>query len=86
MHLRFARDDCFHDGWDKERHDFSRANGLLADNAITNGRAPGERINRVVTFTGQSLSGPPDTIPPTQSVPVIRQHPKEPRRDLSLLR
>ncbi len=63
MHLRFARDDHFHDGWDNERLDFSRLNGLLAENAITNGRSAGERINRVVTFTGQSLSGPPDTIP-----------------------
>jgi putative SOS response-associated peptidase YedK len=25
-------------------------------------------------------------VAPTQSVPVIRQHPKEPRRDLSLIR
>ena len=63
MHLRYARDDRFHDGWDNERLDFSRTNGLLADNAITNGRSPAERVNRVVTFTGQSLSGPPETIP-----------------------
>ena len=26
------------------------------------------------------------TLPPTQSVPVIRQNPKEPRRELSLVR
>jgi hypothetical protein len=63
MHLRFARDDQFHDGWDNERLDFSRLNGLLADNAITDGRSTSERVNRVVTFTGQSLTGPPDTIP-----------------------
>jgi len=63
MYWRYARDDRYHDGWDNERLDFSRANGLLADNAITNGRAAGERVSRVVTFTGQSLSGPPDTIP-----------------------
>jgi hypothetical protein len=62
MYLRYARDDRFHDGWDNERLDFSRRNGLLADNEITNGRSPNERVNRVVTFTGQSLSGPPDTI------------------------
>jgi hypothetical protein len=59
MHLRFARDDDFHDGWDNERLEFSRGNRLLADNAITNGRSMRERVNRVVTFTGQSLSGPP---------------------------
>jgi hypothetical protein len=63
MYLRFVRDDRFKDGWDNERLDFSRANGLLADNEITNGRAASERVNRVVTFTGQSLSGPDNTIP-----------------------
>jgi len=63
MHLRFARDDDFHDGWDNERLEFSRSNRLLADNAITNGRSIRERVNRVVTFTGQSLSGPPDALP-----------------------
>lgn len=63
MHLLYARDDRFHDGWDNERLDFSRTNGLLANNIITNGRSAGERVNRVVTFTGQSLSGPPGTIP-----------------------
>lgn len=62
MHLRFARDDDFHDGWDNERLEFSRANRLLADNAITNGRSVKERVNRVVTFTGQSLSGPPGAL------------------------
>jgi hypothetical protein len=63
MHLRFARDDDFHDGWDSERLEFSRTNRLLADNAITRGRSASERVNRVVTFTGQSLSGPPDALP-----------------------
>lgn len=62
MYLRVARDDRFHDGWDNERLDFSRVNGLLGENAITNGRSTNERVNRVVTFTGQSLSGPPDAI------------------------
>lgn len=62
MHLRFARDDRFHDGWDNERLDFSRANGLLGHNPITDGRSPNETVKRVVTFTGQSLSGPPDAI------------------------
>jgi hypothetical protein len=62
MHLRYARDDAFHDGWDNERLVFSRANGLLAQNAITDGRSASEVVNRVVTFTGQSLSGPPDAI------------------------
>ena len=37
---------------------FSRENGLLMDHAITRGRDARERINRVVTFMGQSLKGP----------------------------
>jgi len=34
---------------------FSRENKLLADHPITNGRNASERVNRVVSFTGQSL-------------------------------
>ena len=37
---------------------FSRATGLLLDHPITRGRDSSERINRIITFTGQSLSGP----------------------------
>jgi len=37
---------------------FTRANGLLTDNAITRGRNKAERVDRVITFTGQSLSIP----------------------------
>ncbi|MDM9385397.1 hypothetical protein QUB80_32605 [Chlorogloeopsis sp. ULAP01] len=37
---------------------FSRENKLLADHPITQGRNPQERINRIMTFTGQSLSIP----------------------------
>lgn len=37
---------------------FSRDSGSLADHPITNGRNPAERVNRVLTFTGQSLSVP----------------------------
>ena len=49
--------------YDKELHNilFSRDNKLLMDHPITRGRAPDERINRVVTFTGQSLKGPADS-------------------------
>jgi len=38
---------------------FTRALGLLGDHAITRGRDKTERIDRVATFTGQSLTGPP---------------------------
>lgn len=40
---------------------FSRENGLLGDHPITVGRNRRERVNRVVAFTGQSLSGPPQS-------------------------
>lgn len=39
---------------------FSRANGLLADHAITNGRDAEEQVNLVMTFTGQALRPPPE--------------------------
>ena len=41
---------------------FSRANKLLLDHPITRGRNDAERINRIVTFTGQSLSGPKGSV------------------------
>ena len=37
---------------------FTRDNGLLMDHSITKGRDASERINRVITFTGQSIKGP----------------------------
>jgi len=37
---------------------FSRENKRLLDHSITNGRNESERINQVITFTGQSLKGP----------------------------
>jgi hypothetical protein len=63
MYLAFARDDLHHQGWDNERLVFSRANGLLTTCPITEGRTARERIDRVVTFTGQSLSVPPGAVP-----------------------
>jgi hypothetical protein len=63
MYLAFARDNENHSGWDNERLRFSRANGLLTPGPITDGRTPEERIESVVTFTGQSLSVPPGAIP-----------------------
>lgn len=41
---------------------FSRENGLLADHPITRGRNPNEQVNRVMTFTGQSLRGPEGSV------------------------
>ena len=40
---------------------FSRENKLLAVHPITEGRNENERINRVLSFTGQSLKGPEDS-------------------------
>jgi hypothetical protein len=42
---------------------FSRENRALADNAITRGRNNSEQISRVMSFTGQSLKGPPESVP-----------------------
>src|SRR5712691_5298278 len=59
---------------------YSRDNGLLMDHPITKGRDASERINRIMTFTGQSIKGPAgstvllkladtakDTPPPSQA-------------------
>jgi len=40
--------------------EFTRANGLLKQHAITDGRDSTERVDRVVAFGGQSLKGPAD--------------------------
>lgn len=45
---------------------FTRANNLLGEHAITRGRDASERINTIITFTGQSLKGP------TGSVALLR--------------
>jgi hypothetical protein len=41
---------------------FSRDNKLLASHPITEGRDQNERLNRVQSFTGQSLKGPADGV------------------------
>ena len=41
---------------------FSRENHLLLDHPITNGRGGAEKINRIMSFTGQSLAGPKDSV------------------------
>jgi len=40
---------------------FSRENKLLASHPIVDGRNEKERVNRVLTFTGQSLKGPEES-------------------------
>lgn len=46
---------CKCPGWTIE---YSRKNGLLRQHPISEGRNPSERLNRVVTFGGSSLSAP----------------------------
>jgi hypothetical protein len=41
---------------------FSRDNKLLTTHPITEGRDQNERLNRVQSFTGQSLKGPEDSV------------------------
>lgn len=41
---------------------FSRENHLLLDHPITNGRGGAEKVNKVMSFTGQSLAGPKDSV------------------------
>lgn len=53
--------------YDKESNNrsrivFTREKGLLTDHPITQGREATERINRVITFAGQSLRGPEGSV------------------------
>ncbi len=41
---------------------FTRQANLLGDHAITRGRNPSEQVNRIMTFTGQSLKGPEGSV------------------------
>ena len=41
---------------------YTRESGRLADHPITRGRNDSERINKIITFTGQSLKGPGDSL------------------------
>jgi hypothetical protein len=41
---------------------FTRKNNLLGDHPITKGRDDSEKINRIQTFTGQSLKGPAGSV------------------------
>lgn len=40
---------------------YTRASGRLADHPVTRGRNESERVNKIMTFTGQSLKGPADS-------------------------
>ncbi|HLG94069.1 MAG TPA: hypothetical protein VI546_04465 [candidate division Zixibacteria bacterium] len=55
--------NCDTGSTDKSQLVFSRENGLLTDCPITQGRDSTERIGRVVSFTGQSLTVPENCTP-----------------------
>jgi hypothetical protein len=42
---------------------FTRERGLIGQHPINEGRAPQERVNRVITYVGQSLKGPEGSAP-----------------------
>lgn len=42
---------------------YTRESGRLADHPVTRGRNDSERVNKIITFTGQSLKGPADATP-----------------------
>lgn len=60
---------------------FSRADGLLPDHPITNGRDPAEQIHRVMTFTGQALRPPDRAVSLLTLSATAREYPDRPSRE-----
>lgn len=56
---------------------FSRENGLLLSHPVTEGRDPTERVERVISFTGQSLAGAQGSLPFLQLAPTAREYPSQ---------
>jgi len=54
---------------------FTRENGLLLDHPITRGRQESEPLNRVITFTGQSLNPSPGSSSYLMLSPRTREYP-----------
>jgi hypothetical protein len=63
------------DGEEPTRLLFSRENGLLGEHAIMRGRNDAEKINRVVAFTGQSLSVPEGAVALMKLAPAALEAP-----------
>jgi hypothetical protein len=60
----FVEDPEHHDRERGESHlVFTREDGLIVDHPVTLGRSDAERVRRVLTFTGQSILGPPEAVP-----------------------
>jgi hypothetical protein len=51
---------------------FTREAGGLGRHPILEGRGPGERVDRVVTFTGSALRAPPPAVPLLRLAPTAR--------------
>ena len=54
---------------------FSRDSGTLLAHPVTDCRGGEERVNTVVTFTGQSLTGPPGSVPFLRLAVTARDYP-----------
>lgn len=54
---------------------FSRENGQLLDHPVTRGRDNTERLNKVMTFTGQALDYSPGATPFLKLSPEAREYP-----------
>jgi putative SOS response-associated peptidase YedK len=73
------------------RNRCGRRGDLICNNLFMCGRYRLSRRKQIIEEHFDSVSGeegwaPRYNVAPTQPVPIIRQHPKEPRRDLSLVR
>ncbi len=58
--------------------EFSVANGRLGSHPILAGDGPGEKVSRVLTYTGQSLDGPPGSAVLLRLPPTARETVPEP--------
>lgn len=61
---------------------FSRENKLLGSHPIVEGRNEKERVNRVLSFTGQSLKGPPESFAVLKLADTARDAPDRESKSL----
>ena len=76
--VRFSNGFAMVPGADGGAIAFTRENGALADHAVTRGRDAGERVSRVVSFTGSAFRAGKGAVP-VMSLPggVVSLEPKE---------
>jgi hypothetical protein len=81
MGTGFVEDAVHHDAERGESHlVFSSDNGLLRDHPIVRGRSPAETVERVLTFTGQSIEGPSAAVSFLALSEVATERPPGPAR------